>query len=201
MRPPLFRLVFMLLGWSLMAGCAPSAPPPGVLAPDPPIQVASARPDWSKDGYHFHALAEFSVRARVLSRTDYRSGREADLSPEDLALGWGRMSDTAVLARLTIRQGDRWYAYRWGPPGPPIPAGEIVRSSANMHMVPANADVALLLSDVHPGQIVTLSGALVAIGAPDGWHWRSSTTRSDTGNGACELVWVEAVAVQAASAP
>jgi hypothetical protein len=31
--------------------------------------------------------------------------------------------------------------------------------------------------------------------APDGWRWRSSLTREDTGAGACELVWVERIAV------
>ena len=29
--------------------------------------------------------------------------------------------------------------------------------------------------------------------APDGWRWRSSLTREDTGAGACELVWVERI--------
>jgi hypothetical protein len=32
--------------------------------------------------------------------------------------------------------------------------------------------------------------------APDGWRWRSSLTREDVGNGACELVWVERIEVR-----
>ncbi|HRN63018.1 MAG TPA: hypothetical protein PLF73_11205, partial [Luteimonas sp.] len=35
-------------------------------------------------------LAGFSVSARVLGRKDYSTGREADFSPTDLALGWQR---------------------------------------------------------------------------------------------------------------
>ena len=31
------------------------------------------------------------------------------------------------------------------------------------------------------------------IDAADGWHWRSSLTREDDGNGACELVYTCAI--------
>jgi hypothetical protein len=185
----------------LLVGCSQPSWGPGVVAPEAPIQTDPDRPDWEVPGYHFHALNAFTVRARVLSETRYHMDRESALSPEDLALGWGNMSDESVLAHLKISQGDRWYFYRWGPPGPPIPQEEIIQSSANMHMIPANADVATLLDRVEVGQIVTVKGALVDIRAPDGWHWHSSTTRTDTGAGSCEVVWVDSVSTQAAPSP
>jgi len=49
---------------------------------------------------------------------------------------------------------------------------------------------------VRTGQIVALSGYLVRVQGPDGWHWNSSMTRSDSGNGACELVWVQDLAIR-----
>jgi hypothetical protein len=61
-------------------------------------------------------------------------------------------------------------------------------------MVPANAGVESTLRSIHSGQHVTFSGYLIEARAADGWHWRSSLTREDTGAGACELVWVEKVA-------
>ena len=42
--------------------------------------------------------------------------------------------------------------------------------------------------------LLTFSGYLIEARAPDGWRWRSSLTREDTGAGACELVWVEQIA-------
>jgi hypothetical protein len=33
----------------------------------------------------------------------------------------------------------------------------------------------------------------VDVSAPDGWQWRSSRTRTDSGAGACEVIWVEDV--------
>jgi hypothetical protein len=133
-------------------------------------------------------LAGFSIDARVLSRQDYRSGRESDLSPTDLALGWGRMRDDAVLARLDVSQSGRWYMYRWSD-APPIPVEEIVRSSANMHVIPANDDVARALDQVRAGDRVRMDGWLVQASAPDGWTWRSSLSRDDSGQGACEVVY------------
>lgn len=135
-------------------------------------------------------LAGFALEARVLGREDYRFDREAELSPTDLALGWGAMADPQVYGRLDISQSGRWYHYRWGAEGPPIPAPEIVRSSANMHMVPGNARVAAALSRVREGQTVRLRGWLIEAHHPQGYRWRSSLTREDSGGGACELIYV-----------
>lgn len=132
-------------------------------------------------------LAGFSVEARVLSREDYRHGREADFSPTDLALGWGRMTEDAVLSQLDISQGGRWYRYRWQD-APPIPVDEIVRSSANMHMIPADDAVAAALRRIERGDRVRIDGWLVQVEGED-WRWRSSLTRDDSGGGACELVY------------
>ena len=134
-------------------------------------------------------LAGFSVAARVLSREDYGRGREADFSPVDLALGWGRMRDETVLSKLEISQSGRFDGYRWSGP-PPIPPDDIVRSSANMHMVPSNVAVAAALDAVDAGDRVRIDGWLVQIDTSDGWRWRSSLTRDDSGAGACEVIYV-----------
>ena len=169
---------------------------PGVLAPDDPVQInRSNLAAFSAGDYQLTPAAEFSLQARVLSTTRYRTGREADLSPIDLALGWGPMSDSEVIDQLQITQGNRFYFYRWQNE-PPIPPRDIVEHSANMHMIPASDEVRRQLQKVRVGQIVSISGYLVRIQAPDGWHWNSSMTRTDSGNGACELVWVEEITAQ-----
>lgn len=135
-------------------------------------------------------VAAFSVAARVLSREDYRIGREAEYSPTDLALGWGPMAAPGMAERLDIHQGGRWYRYRWDADGPPLAPADIARNSANMHMVPADAQVAHALGRIKPGQLVRIDGWLLHIDADDGWRWQSSTSREDVGRGACEIVLV-----------
>ena len=183
---------------------APAAPADGVAitCPPPPRVVRGAAPLQSPvpaslapfrlEAAELQPLAGFSVDARVLSREDYLAGRESDLSPTDLALGWDRMRETPVLERLEISQSGRWYQYRWQGE-PPLPPQEIARSSANMHMIPADRAVAAALARIDAGDRVRIDGWLVEAVTPDGWRWRSSTTRDDTGSGACELVYVCAI--------
>ena len=85
---------------------------PGVLAPDPPKQVNTVSPrSFSFKDYTITPLARFHIKAKVLSRKNYRRGRESNISSVDLALGWGRMSDEKVLDFIDISQSNRWY--RW----------------------------------------------------------------------------------------
>jgi len=168
--------------------------PPQVLADDEPLQspVPPSLAPFRLAKAQLQPLAGFSVDARVLSREDYHIGRESDLSPTDLALGWKRMRDDAVLSRLSISQSSRWYHYRWSGDAP-LPPAEIAQSSANMHMIPSNAAVAASLHRVRPGDHVRVDGWLVEADEADGWHWRSSLTRDDVGDGACEVVYVCAI--------
>jgi len=138
--------------------------------------------------YIISPLADFQISARVLSRKNYWMGRESDLSPVDFALGWGRMSELDVLETVSISQSNRWYY--WQTPQYPIPRHEIESNSANMHMIPANDDIKDKLADVDEGDNVMIKGQLVRVDAKDGWHWVSSLSRHDTGDKACELVYV-----------
>lgn len=167
--------------------------PPGVLAPDDPVQrlLSADAPVFHQDRYQIQALAEFALEARVLARENYRFDAGAGLAPMDLALGWGPMSDSAVLDQIDIHQGNRFYY--WSTANFPIPRHEIEIHSANMHLIPASLSVAKQLRAVRPGHILRLHGYLVEARRDDGWHWRSSLSREDTGDGACELVWVENV--------
>lgn len=190
LAPALF-LVAITAGALNYFSARPISQAEGAIAPAAPVQVVRTDlPAFSMADYRIAPAAEFSLEARVLSLEKYSSGREADLSPIDLALGWGPMSDSAVLKRLQISQGNRYYFYRW-PANPPITPTQIVEHSANMHMIPATDEVKRRLAQVRVGQIVALRGYLVRVKAPDGWHWNSSLTRSDSGDGACEVVWVQ----------
>ncbi len=138
-------------------------------------------------------LAGFSLQARVLSREDYSMDEGARYAPVDLALGWGPMANPAIENTLKISQGGRWFNYRWDSNEPPLPLGTIISHAANMHMVPADAKIAKALEDVSAGDTIRVHGWLVRIERGDGFHWQSSLTREDSGNGACELVYVCAV--------
>lgn len=138
----------------------------------------------------FTPLAGFSLQARVLAREDYSLDAGSEFSPTDLVLGWGPMSESGMAEKLNISQSSRWYRYSWNGDGPPIPLDDIINNSANMHMVPANNKVAEALNHISGNDTVELNGWLIRIEKNDGWRWQSSLSRSDSGGGACELVYV-----------
>jgi hypothetical protein len=172
-------------------GAIACALPPPFRADDNPRQSpVEGMSAFRLDGAQVTPLAGFSLEARVLSREDYSRGDEARYSPTDLALGWGPMAAPGMADRLDVTQGGRWYRYRWGADGPPLPLPEIMHNSANMHLIPADAAVAEAIDATRAGDVVRMHGWLVKIDRDDGWRWRSSTTRNDSGGGSCELVYV-----------
>jgi hypothetical protein len=195
MRNLLLAAVVLL---ALIAGVShwhlrPLHPSPGVLAPNDPQQVdLDHGATLQRDDVTLTTRAHFDITARVLSREDYSWGADGKLIPEDLALGWGRMSDSSVLSQIEISQSGRFYY--WHVQQFPIPRREIETHSANMHLIPADAGVKRQLAQVRQGQLLHLQGFLVDASRADGWHWNTSMTRDDTGAGACELIYVESVA-------
>ncbi|MDH5833146.1 hypothetical protein [Luteimonas kalidii] len=178
-------------------GTTLSCPPPAGSDPaDGPLQTELPRSlaPFRLEAGTLTPLAGFRIDARVLSREDYSVGREAAFSPTDLALGWDRMREDAVLDRLQIRQSARWYHYRWSGE-PPLPLEDLIRSSANMHIIPADAAAAQSLRRVRRDDRVRIRGWLVQAETGNGWRWRSSLSRDDRGNGACELVYACSIEV------
>lgn len=167
---------------------------PGVIISEQPFQNnLPGTQYWQKDEFTIRALAEFKIKARVLSTNYFWSGKEKNISPVDFALGWGPMSDQAVLDHIKISQRSRWY--KWEADFYPIARDQISLNSANMHIVPADDEIEDMLSDVYKGSIIEIEGYLVEITADKGWKWRSSLRRDDTGGGACEIVWVDKIII------
>lgn len=197
MRILALLVTLLVSGFLLFSALAARPIPraPGILTLAEPSQTALAQPaSFVKDGFRVTALARFELLARVILRANYNDSG-ARIAPVDLALGWGPMSDSKVLDGLNVYQSDRFYFFeakdRW-----PLPLENIGYYSANMHMIPSSASLERVLRELKSGNIVRLRGYLVHVDGPDGFTWTSSLTRTDAGNGACELVWVESLEVR-----
>lgn len=168
--------------------------PPGITAPDQPRQTKlTDNKEWTVGEFNIIALAEYNIKARVLSRNNFSLGEESKLSPFDLALGWGPMSDQSVIDKIDVSQRDRWY--HWQSNDLPIPSRDVIVNSANVHIIPKDNKIEEKFDEVYRGSLVEMKGYLVKITKVDGWHWVSSLKRDDTGSGSCELFWVEEVSV------
>jgi hypothetical protein len=189
-------LVLLALGgvyvWRL---CIPVPRASTVVGSGEPTQINFTTPQapMQKNGWTLQPLATFSLKARVLGIARYDGGATGELAPFDLALGWGSMSDTGVLERLDIRQRDRFYHWTfWG--NPPVPEKDIVSHSTNAHIIPANEGVLRKLKSLQEGSMIQLDGVLVDATHPQADKpWRTSLSRTDAGEGSCEIIYVKSL--------
>lgn len=196
MKAILTVLAIALASFSYWYLHRPISYPPGALISDQPSQITLPvdTPPLAHGKFQLKPLAVFSIDGRVLHRKVYRYDKHAALAPIDLALGWGPMSDQEVLDRMKITQSMRFYWYRY-PNQPPIPKEQIVSHSTNVHIIPATDAIASQCKSLRTGSLVHLSGDLVAVTGPGIGLWRSSLTRTDTGNGACEIMLVKELSI------
>lgn len=173
----------------------PVHPSDGPIAPDDPLQAdADGAAPTVLGRWRLTPRARYDITARILAREDYRFDRLSDLSPEDLALGWGPMSDNKVIRAFDISQSVRFYS--WMPKQAlPIPRQAVIEHSANTHVIPADAEVARQLKPVRIGQVIHLRGYLVNAVRDDGVYITTSMTRSDSGPGSCEVLLVEQIEI------
>jgi hypothetical protein len=196
-------VLLVLLGASLLGGWnwwtrerAVSHPPGELVRAEPrQVDLAEARRIPHK-GYELHARARYDITARVLRKEIYRLDGGAGLAPVDLGVGWGPMSDSAVLDGIRFSQMGRFFYWDAKERDFPIPARVLQTHAAQMHMVPSDDAMEARLKRLRPGQLVRVQGWLVDVRGAGGFTWNTSLRRDDTGNGACEIVYVEALDVE-----
>lgn len=103
------------------------------------------------------------------------------------------MSDQSIIDKLEISQSNRWY--HWRADILPIPSREIILNSANVHIIPKEETLKKKFDEVFRGSLIEMKGYLVEVTTADGWRWKSSLKRDDTGGGSCELFWVEEITI------
>jgi len=170
----------------------PKADWQGRPAPDDPFQASDNLPaPWSYKDFTITPRAKYHIKAVILSKHHYWGfATEDSLSKYDLALGWGPMSNAAVINALDITQGGRWYYYSWHD-GPPIEPADIISHSSNHHIIAADQNVLEAVAHFKTHDVVELEGYLVNVRSNKmNWWWQTSVSRFDSGDGACKLFWV-----------
>ena len=188
----LFAIICAFALWSAYNGFVSRerTHPAGQIASDLPRQrtYENGKPFQVKD-FTLTPRAKFSLTARVLATERYRSDTASAIIPIDIAFGWGPMSDTGLISQLKISQSGRFYFWRYENQAP-APHDVIIRSSANMHLIPANSSTKDTLLAARVGDVLELDGELVDIKRRDEWSMNTSLTREDSGGGACEIIYV-----------
>jgi len=110
---------------------------------------------------------------------------------KDICVVWGEVVTNGSYRKVKFTSGEFTCWYRWsGALTPPFNP----EKASNNHLIPANAAIASRINAIHVGDQVRLTGLLVDYEVTrDGkeiFTRRTSLTRTDTGNGACEILYV-----------
>jgi hypothetical protein len=141
--------------------------------------------------------ARYQITARVLSVAPYYADIRARLAPYDFALAWGDLSNPQVDQWIDWSQSGRWYYYRWEEDSP-YEQPYIGEHSSNHHVVPATKNIRSALGLVKTDQIILMEGLLVDTRTNlfgSDYFANTSVSRSDIGDGACEILYIERLIV------
>ncbi len=143
-------------------------------------------------------VAEYQISGVVVSKESYSDDWESKISPMDLAIVWGKLAEPEYDQYITYHQGNRWYFYRYKP-GSPLDPSYVISHSGNHHIIPANENIHEAIKTIKEKDRVVLVGFLVNLkGTYKGQtvFWNTSLSRTDTGNGSCELFYVTKVRIE-----
>jgi hypothetical protein len=137
-------------------------------------------------------LAEYNIEAVIKSKkkyTDYSS----QIAQYDLALAWGDLNQEDIDDHIKYSQRGRWYYYNWDA-GSLVSGAYIAEHSSNVHIISEDDLVLKEIKKLDVSDHIKLTGYLVNVTFDNG-VWKSSLTRTDTGDGACELMYVTNVEI------
>lgn len=141
-------------------------------------------------GQSIRTLQPFYGEFRILGSKTYTQDQQAKFSPIDYAVSWGLFADPEIAKTIHVTQYDRYLNWRMAEV--PVPVEQAMQMVSNMHIIPANPEVALQIQQVQRGDLVHLSGDLVEVKDRD-LVWTSSLTQDDVGDGACEVFRVNSI--------
>lgn len=156
----------------------------------------------SMDGWEMDVTYEYKyeVDALVISAKSYSAGGiESDLAPKDIAFAWGTVAELNEEVDFNWSQSNRWCNWHIYTDEELAKVGGVSavdRQSSNNHIIPANDAVKKNLKKVKKGDHLKLKGYLVSINGTKSdktFYWNSSTTREDSGDGACEVIYTTSI--------
>lgn len=163
-----------------------------------PVQTYISNPskiniEGSDDNVEASILAEYSIEGVVKSKKLYLWDYSSQVSKYDVALAWGDLNNEEIDKHISYSQGGRWYNFCYSPDAP-VGSSYISKHSANVHLIHKDINILAKLIGISKNSHIKLKGYLVKVHFKDA-EWKSSLTRNDTGNGACEIMYVTDVEI------
>lgn len=172
---------------------------PPEMSRDPLQTPTNAPPFVSRRGgekYLIEPVADYEITGLVVELHDSDSWKDRVhalakdfINTRDLCVVWGENLKNDVYRKVKFSHGE-WTCYAQSSSSEVWRAFHMNQLSNN-HVLPATEKISTELGKIEIGDQITLKGMLVnyeRTAHPPGRH--TSITREDTGDGACEIIWV-----------
>jgi hypothetical protein len=139
----------------------------------------------------------YEVVGEVLSATAYDVTWSTEFFDVDVGLIWGP-NRRAFQEKYSFSQMGRWLFWRSSTQVSEAERADITRHISNNHLIPAEGRKHLgsAIRWVSSGDHVKITGSLVRIVDDGGQQLLvSSHSRDDSGDGACEVIWVDSLQI------
>ncbi|NUO74529.1 MAG: hypothetical protein HOQ32_00800 [Lysobacter sp.] len=159
---------------------------------DTPFSVRAGEVD-----YRIEPVADYDITGLVVSRHDsdtfwdrFHSRYNDHLNIADLCLVWGANASDGAYEHMAFWNGQWTCNFRYGGGAPVGP--EHTRALSNNHLLTERSDIAERIRGLRVGDQVRLRGQLAVYKHNVGLNYERGTSlsRDDTGNGACETLFV-----------
>lgn len=150
-----------------------------------------------KSNFKLTPKASYKLATMVVAKKKYEDGWQAELAPYDLVFAWGKLTEPKYASQLEYSQQNRWYTCTY-PVNGNFREYYIKNHSSNNHIIPANKKILEAVESIRTNEVVYFEGFLVDVEGILGNEivkWNSSILRSDTGDGACEIFYVNKVVI------
>lgn len=161
-----------------------------------PIQDSSVREalpvlHFGKRMVVMNAKAKYTIDGQLVSKKRYLHGFMNELAPYDFALTWGDMPKH--LNQIKFSQSSRFCLYKMKKNAKVDPK-YVQNHMSNNHLIPASNNIKKAMRKARKGDLIRIEGHLVHVETSKAGRmissWNSSVTREDTGDGACEIIYV-----------
>lgn len=167
--------------------------------PTPRQSAAEGHVRFELDGYQVRIgyMYHYDIEALVVHTKNYSGWDIGDkLGPKDAALAWGRVAENNKNIDFHWDQNNRRVSWSISPDVEERVFGFSGASGleiSNNHLIPADMAVKWKIKQIRTGDHIRITGYLadvVGYRSDRNFTWKSSTVRTDTGDGACEVIYV-----------
>ena len=167
-----------------------------------PIQASAKGKITKKVGnssYVLTRVASYKISGRVVCVCHYYGATVFDnISPIDIGLSWGTLARNENNKKVTWWTNDDRHLFCEYPDSNWVTkmggSAKIDSSFSNNHIICSDRKIEEKISTIREGDFVQLTGYLVNVvcDSDDGYIYeiKTSTTRNDIGDGACEILYV-----------